>query len=75
MTSCCLLRYSDPCARETGKASSGIPSDELRARTETGRMLYTHGGIAFGAGVSYDAMGASDDKAIGGRARVKVPLD
>jgi hypothetical protein len=38
-------------------------------------MLYTHGGIAFGAGVSYDAMGASDDKAIGGRARVKVPLD
>jgi uncharacterized protein with beta-barrel porin domain len=52
-----------------------VTTDKLRARTEAGVMFYAQGGMAYGASVSYDGIGSSDYEAIGGRARVKVPLD
>ncbi len=52
-----------------------VTTDKLRARTEAGVMFFAQGGIAYGASVSYDGIGSSDYEAIGGRARVKVPLD
>ena len=50
-------------------------TDRLRARTEAGVMFFAQGGIAFGASVSYTASAPGYYEAIGGRARVKVPLD
>jgi outer membrane autotransporter protein len=52
-----------------------VSSEEVRGRAEAGVMLYTLGGIALGASVSYDGIGSSDYEAIGGRARVRMPFN
>ncbi len=52
-----------------------VTADALRARAEAGVTFYSFDGIAFGASVSYDGIGSSDYNAIGGRARLRVPLD
>jgi len=49
--------------------------EDLRGRVETGLMVYMHGGVGFGASVSYDGIGASDYHAIAGKARLRVPLN
>jgi hypothetical protein len=52
-----------------------VSSEEVRGRAEAGVMLYTLGGIALGASISYDGIGSSDYEAIGGRARVRMPFN
>ena len=52
-----------------------VTADALRARAEAGVTFYTRDGTSLGASVSYDGIGSSDYSAVGGRARVRVPLN
>ncbi len=52
-----------------------VNAPDLRGRTEAGVMLYTAQGVALGASFTYDGIGTGDYEAIGGRAKVRVPLD
>ena len=52
-----------------------VTTQEVRARAEAGIMFYTRDGTSLGASVSYDGIGSSDYSAVGGRARVRVPLN
>jgi outer membrane autotransporter protein len=49
--------------------------EDLRARVEAGVMVYLRGGLSLGAALSYDGIGASDYKAIAGKARARMPLN
>jgi hypothetical protein len=49
--------------------------DDVRGRVEAGIMVTTFDGIAVGGSFVYDGIGASDYHAIGGVARVRVPIN
>jgi len=52
-----------------------VTTDDPRGRAEAGVTLYTGEGLSLGASVTYDGIGSSDYEAIGGRARVRMPLN
>jgi outer membrane autotransporter protein len=52
-----------------------VTDGAVRGRAEAGLMLYTVGGVAVGGSISYDGIGSDDFSSVGGRARVKVPLN
>jgi outer membrane autotransporter protein len=52
-----------------------VTGEEWRGRLEAGLTILSAGGLSLGASATYDGVGDSDFQAIGGRARVKVPLN
>ena len=52
-----------------------VTDGSVRGRTEAGLTLYTVSGIAVSGSISYDGIGSDDYQSVGGRARVKVPLN
>jgi outer membrane autotransporter protein len=52
-----------------------VTDGQVRGRAEAGLTLYTEGGVAVGGSISYDGIGSDDYSSVGGRARVKVPLN
>lgn len=47
----------------------------VRGRVEAGMTIVEAGGMSISASATYDGIGDSDYQAVGGRARVKVPLN
>jgi outer membrane autotransporter protein len=52
-----------------------VTDGQVRGRAEAGLTLYTVSGVAVSGSISYDGIGSDDFSSVGGRARVKVPLD
>jgi outer membrane autotransporter protein len=52
-----------------------VSGEEVRGRAEAGLTIVTFDGIAVGGSVVYDGIGSGDYHAIGGVARLKVPLN
>lgn len=50
-------------------------ADGLRGRVEAGATIQTARGVSLGVAASYDGIGISDFSAVGGRARLNVPLN
>jgi outer membrane autotransporter protein len=58
----------------TLKVDDLVSDEEVRARAEAGLTILSAGGMSLGAAFSYDGIG-SDFQAIGGKARVRVPIN
>lgn len=50
-------------------------ADDVRGRVEAGATIQTARGVSLGVAASYDGIGTSDFSALGGRARLNVPLN
>lgn len=52
-----------------------VDTEAVRGRIEAGTTFQNSGGTSFGLAATYDGIGTSDFTALGGRARLTVPLD